>query len=84
VKIKYTRHAEKKFADLRIFGIFVTKSKISDTIKKPKYRSLDNGNSIIAAGFDKRHNLRVVYKQQRGDIIVITFYIYRKGRYGEN
>ena len=84
MKIKYTRHAEKKFADLRTFGIFVTKLKISDTIKNPEYRSSDNGNSVAAADFDKRHNLRVVYEQQRDDIIVITFYIYRKGRYGEN
>ena len=84
MKIKYTKHAQKKFSDLRIFGIFVTKLKISKTIKKPKYRSLDNGNLIAAAGFDKRHNLRVVYRKQRDDIIVITFYIYRRGRYGEN
>ena len=84
MKIRYTKHAEKKFSDFRIFGIFVTKSKIADIIKNPKYRSLDNGNLIVAGGFDKRHNLRVVYNQKRDDIIVVTFYIYRKGRYGEN
>lgn len=67
-----------------MFEIFVPKSKISDTIKNPKYRSSDNGNSVVAAGFDKKHNVRVVYKQQEDDIIVITFYVYRKGRYGEN
>ncbi|OGD89754.1 hypothetical protein A2W70_01035 [Candidatus Curtissbacteria bacterium RIFCSPLOWO2_02_41_11] len=65
MKIKYTKHAEKKFSDLRIFGIIITKSKISDTIKNPKYRSLDNDNSIVATGFDKRHNLRVVYRKQK-------------------
>lgn len=84
MKIVYTKHAEKKFSDLRIFGIVITKSKISDIIKNPKYRSIDNGNLIAAAGFDSKHNLRVVHKRQKGDIIVITFYVYRKGRYGEN
>ena len=69
---------------MKKFGIFVTRSKISETIKNPKYHSLDNSNSIVSAGFDKKHNLRVVITQRKDDIIVITFYIYRKGRYGEN
>lgn len=84
MKIKFTKHAEKKFSDLKIFGIIVTKSKIAETIKNPKYNSFDNGNSIVASDFDQRHNLRVVYKEEKSDIIVITFYIYRKGRHGEN
>ncbi len=84
MKIIYTKHAQKKFKDLQLFGIFITKARILNTIKKPKYRSSDNGNSIVSAGLDKSHNLRVVYYQERDDIIVVTFYIYRKGRYGEN
>ena len=84
MKVIYTKHAQKKFSDLRLFGIFITKARILNTIKKPKYRSSDNGNSIVSASLDKSHNLRVVYYPERDDIIVVTFYIYRKGRYGEN
>jgi len=84
VRITYTKHAKKKFSDLRAFGIIVTVARVSETIEKPKYHSIDNSNSVVAADFDKQHNLRVVDKQQRNDIIIITFYVYRKGRYGEN
>jgi len=83
VKIKYTNHAKKKFADLRIFGIIVTQAQIARILKSPKYRSQDNGNLVKAGDFDGRHNLRVVHKKEKDAIIIITFYIYRKGRYGE-
>lgn len=84
MKIHFTKHAKKKLSDLHLFGITVTKSKITKTIKKPKYHSLDNSKSIVASSFDKTHNLRVVYRPEKNDIIVITFYVYRKGRYGES
>ena len=49
----------------------------------PKYNLADNGNKISAAEFNEKHNMRVVYKEEKGDIIIITFYVYKKGRYGE-
>ena len=70
MRIRYTKHAKKKFSDLRIFGVVVTKSNVSDTINKPRYHSKDNGNSIAAVSFDKKHNLRVVYRKQKSDRIV--------------
>lgn len=70
MKIIYTKHALKKFFDLRLFGIFITKARIRNTIKKPKYRSLDNGNLIVSASFDTDHNLGVVYNQKKDDIRV--------------
>jgi hypothetical protein len=84
MKIIYTKHALKKFSDLRLFGIFITKARIQKTITKPKYRSSDNSNLIVSASLNECHNIRVVYNRQKSDIIVITFYICRKGRYGEN
>ena len=84
MKIKYTKHANKKFADLRDFEIIVTRAQIASILKSPKYRSQDNGNLIKTGDFDERHNLRVVHKRTKSGIIIITFYIYRKGRYGEN
>ena len=83
MKIRYTKHAKEKFADLRIFGIRVTRAHIARVLVNPKYRSQDNENLIKAGDFGERHNLRVVHKRTKSDIIIITFYIYRKGRYGE-
>jgi len=83
VKVSYTNHALKKFSDFRVFGIIVTKTQISRVIKAPKYQSRDNGNLISSSSFNENYILRVVHKEEKGDIIVITFYICRKGRYGE-
>lgn len=83
MKIVYTNHAKKKFSDLLMFGIKVTKSQISNAVDKSKYESKDNGNKIVVCDFDDKHNLRVVYKVEKGAIIIITFYVYRKGRYAE-
>lgn len=83
MKIVYTIHAIKKFADLLVFDIKVTRSQIRKALEKPKYQTSDNGNKIVSIDFDKEHNLRVVHKREKGDIIIITFYVYRKGRYGE-
>lgn len=65
------------------FGIKVTKPQISKAVNNPKYDSKDNGNKIAVYDFDNEHNLRVVYKREKSDIIIITFYVYRKGRYAE-
>ena len=83
MKVVYTKHAIKKFSDLLMFGIKVTKSQITKTVGKPKYQSKDNGNEITVSDFDDKHNLRVVHKIEKGVIIIITFYVYRKGRYAE-
>lgn len=83
MRVVYTKHATVKFRDLTNLGITVRKSQIANTIQKPKYVSRDNGNTISASEFDEEHNLRVVHKTENRDIIIITFYIYRKGRYAE-
>lgn len=83
MNIKYTRHALKKFADLAVFGIKVTKTQIDFVVNNPKYQTSDNGIEIVAKEFDAKHNLRVVFKKTQNGIIIITFYIYRKGRYEE-
>jgi len=83
VKVVFTKHALKKFSDFKVFEIIVTKSQVRKIVINPKYNLPDNGNKISAAAFNEKQNLRVVYKEEKGVIIVITFYIYRKGRYGE-
>ena len=83
MKIILTKHALKKFSDLKTFGIIVSKSQVKNAIINPKYNLPDNGNLISSSSFNENHILRVVHKEEKGDIIVVTFYICRKGRYGE-
>jgi len=83
VKIVFTKHASKKFSDFKDFGIIITQLQVKNVVLKSKYNLSDNGNKISASSFNENHNLRVVYKEEKGDIIIITFYIYKKGRYGE-
>jgi len=84
MKIVYTKHAREKFSDLMIFGIKVTKRQIRNALEQSRYQSTDNGNRISAGDFDETHNLRIVYRVEKDAIMVITFYIHRKGRYGEH
>ena len=83
MKIIFTKHAYKKFSDLKIFGIIITQSQVKNAVMNAKYNLPDNGNKISAVSLNEKHNLRVIYKEEKGDIIIITFYIYKKGRYGE-
>jgi len=83
VKIVFTRHALKKFSDFKVFGITLSQSQVKNVVMNPKYNLPDNGNKISAAEFNEKHNMRVVYKEEKGDIMIITFYVYKKGRYGE-
>ena len=84
MKIVYTKHAKEKFADLATYGIIVTKFQLESILRKPKHKSAENDTEISAGEFDSEHNLRIIYKMERNDIIVITFYVYRKGRYEED
>jgi len=83
MRIIYTIHAIKKFLDLLMFGVKVSKSQIKSAVNKPRYESKDNGNKIAVCDFDDKHNLRVVFKVEMNVIMIITFYVYRKGRYEE-
>ncbi len=83
MKIIYTKHAIKKFKDLKELGITVSKTQIRKIITDPLHRdSLTEYPKIIDSGkFDRNHVLRVVYRAEDAIIIVITFYPTRIGRY---
>ena len=83
VKIRYTKHAARKFADLQELDVRVTKSMIRAVITHPYHLdTLSDQPKIIASGIlDSHHILRVVYRQQGDIIMIITFYPARSGRY---
>lgn len=81
--IKYTKHALKKFIDLKQLGVIVTKRRIRIIIQKPIHRDThsDEPNIIATGKLDTQHILRIVYKTEHDIITVITFYPTKKGRY---
>lgn len=83
MKIVYTKHAKKKFKDLKKLGVIVKRKLVEETATKPLDidEISDYPKKIASAELDSRHILRVVYKQENGKIIIITFYPAKKGRY---
>lgn len=60
----------------------ITKAKIRQTIKKPKWRgTTEKGQPTAMSLVDQNHILRVVYKRENDIITVITIHIARRGRY---
>lgn len=82
--IHFTKHAIEKFAILKERGFTVSKNKVAETVTKPDSIDRSRHPLVIAqAMFDKNHVLRVVYKEEYGVKIIITFYPGRKNQYAE-
>ena len=80
--IHFTRHAIEKFEVLERHGVLATKDLVIEILNKPKLIDHSRWPLFIAQGeLDAKHVLRVVFKKENGDIIVITFYPARKNKY---
>lgn len=80
--IYFTKHSLDKFKILELHGFRVSRKQVIDTVEKPE--SIDYSRlplKIAQSGFDKRHVLRVVYKEESGRKIIITFYPGRRDQY---
>lgn len=83
MKIVFTQHVlNDSIPKFRLLGWNITKDKIRQTIRKPKWIGITKYSQPAAMSLiDSKHILRVVFKEE-GDIInVITVYIGRRGRY---
>jgi len=81
-EIIFTKHAEGKFETLRKHALIIARHRVLKTVTDPERLDLSRAPLIIAQrDFDKRHVLRVVYKQQGNVIKIITFYPGRKSQY---
>lgn len=78
-------HALEKFKVLAAEGWKITKNKIRQTIKKPKWQGTTNsGQKTVMSLVGEKHIIRIVLRRggPKGDIIrVITFHIARRGKY---
>ena len=82
MKIIYTKHALEKFKELKSKGWVVTKSKIKQIIKNPKWKGVTKYDQETAIGLmDDGHILRIVMDKKGGIIKVITFHMGRRGKY---
>ena len=82
MKIVYTKHAEEKFSEVAKHGFPITKRKIRQVIKNPKWRGSTRYDQETALGLvDEKHILRIVLDRKDDIIKVITFHIGRRGKY---
>jgi len=83
LKVVFTKHATKKFTDLKLLGVFLSRKKIFSIIDKPLRtdKSSDYPNVIACGELDQTHVILVVYKIEDDIITIITFFPGRKRRY---
>lgn len=80
--VRYTRHARYKFEVLERHGFPVTEQQVIEVLTKPDRVIPQPGNRYIAQKrVTEDHVLRVVYRQEGEDLVVITFYPGRRERY---
>lgn len=84
MKIVFTKHAiQDKTQVMRHFGWVISRKKIINTVKEPRWKGRSNkGQPTAMSLMGNDHILLVVYKHEDGIIKVITFYVTRRGRYG--
>lgn len=85
MKIVFTKHALGKFKHLSILKLGIKKKHIELILKLLDQRSKveDYGVKSVLKEYDKDHDLRVIYREEDGIIIVITFHPAERGRYAE-
>jgi len=82
--IRFTRHAEEKFAVLKRYGLRITKQQVVDAVSAPDDVDRSRLPLLIAQKhLDLDHVLRVVYKAENNLKTVITFYPGRIKQYGK-
>lgn len=83
MKITYTKHVlEDKLPLMKALGWDISRSKISQTIKKPMWTGITRfGQPTAMSLIDEKHILRVVFEEKNGIIRVITVHIARRGTY---
>jgi len=80
--IASTRHAEEKFELLKRHGFEVTRKQVEETLTGPDIVIHQAKGRVIAQkGISERHVLRVIYRQEGEDLVVITFFPGRRERY---
>lgn len=82
MKIRFTAHAQHKFATLRRHGVLVSRRQVVQAVEHPDRIDHSRLPLLIAQrGLGNAHVLRVVYRIENETIVIITFYPGRKSQY---
>lgn len=82
ITIVYTQHARAKFEILKRHGFMVTSDQVEATLNQPDDIIAQTGGRFIAQkSITERHVLRVIYREEEDNRVVITFYPGRRDRY---
>lgn len=80
--VRFTRHAEYKFEVLRAHGFPVTSEQVVDALMRPdRVIPQSEGRMIAQKRLTEKYVLRVIYRTEGDDVVVITFYPGRRERY---
>ncbi len=80
-RIRFTKHARRKFIDLNEIAFPVTEEQVIDTVLNPEYVDTSQNPPIAQKAISERYLLRVVFIEETDEIRVITFYPSRRSRY---
>ena len=83
MKVIFTKHAaEEKFLELEKHGWKITKTKVKQVLRNPKWKGISKHGEETAMGLlDEKRILRIVFRREDVIIIVITIHVARRGRY---
>ena len=80
-RIRFTRHARNKFADLARMGMSITEDDVMSAIRNPDYVDQTVNPPIAQKAISDRHLIRVVFVEEADEIRIVTFYPGRRSRY---
>jgi len=79
--IRLSRHAREKLDILARHGVHITEADIVATVREPDHLEDERFPMIAQRRHGERHVLRVVFRREGDDIVVITVYPGRRQRY---
>ena len=80
--IYFTKHAREKFKILKDHKFIITKNQVVETLNKPDLIDRSRAPLLISQRrISQTHVLRVVYKKENDNKIIITFYPGRRKDY---
>jgi hypothetical protein len=82
--VRFTRHAQKKFSVLAVHGFVVSEEQVRQTVLSPDRVEDYETEQIAQKRISDTHVLRVVYRRENDEILVITFYPGRRKRYEDH
>lgn len=80
--IRFTSHAEEKFAILQAHGCVVTREQVLETLRHPATVAEGYKGRRIARGtLSPHHFLNVVFVETETEVVIVTFYPVRRRRH---